>query len=65
MMNNPVGAQVGRFTNAHALPNSEDDNLWSTFDISVGHDDGFEVPSYEAVVEQLENQYGRLGSQHR
>jgi hypothetical protein len=43
----------------------KNDNLWSTFDISVGHDDGFEVPSYEAVVEQLENQYGRLGSQHR
>jgi hypothetical protein len=28
MMHNPVDAQVGRFTNAHALPNSEDDNLW-------------------------------------
>jgi hypothetical protein len=53
MMNNPVGAQVGRFTNAHALPNSEDDNLWSTFDISVGLDDGFEVSSYEAEVKRF------------
>jgi hypothetical protein len=53
MMNNPVGTQVGRFTNAHALPNSEDDNLWSTFDISVGLDDGFEVSSYEAEVKRF------------
>jgi hypothetical protein len=37
MINNPTDARVGRFTNA--------------FDISVGLDDGFKVPSYEAVVE--------------
>jgi len=33
-------------------------------DVSVGLDDGFEVPSYESVVERLENRYGRL-AHHR
>ena len=65
LMNNPVDAWVGRFTKANALPNSADDNFWSTFDISVGLNDGFEVPSYEAVVERLENQYDRRASWHR
>ncbi len=51
MMNTPVDVQVGRFTNAHKLPSSEDDNLWTTFDVSVGRGDVFKVPSYEAVVE--------------
>jgi hypothetical protein len=42
MMNNPIDARAGR-SNAHALPNSEGDNLWLTFDISVGLDDGIKV----------------------
>lgn len=46
-------------------PTHEDNNLWSTFDISVGLDGGFKVLPYEAVVEQLENWYGRLPSQCR
>jgi hypothetical protein len=38
MMNNLIDAPVGRFTNVHALSNSEDDSLWSMFNISVGLD---------------------------
>lgn len=30
---------------------SEDYNLWSIFDISVGLDDGFKLPSCKGVVE--------------
>jgi len=64
IMSNPVDARNGSFGSVIALPNGDDENLWSTFDVSVGLDDGFEVPSYESVVERLENRYGRLAN-HR
>jgi hypothetical protein len=40
MIHNPVDARVGRCTDANALTNSDDDNLWCTFDITAGLDDG-------------------------
>jgi hypothetical protein len=55
----PIDAQVGRFTDVNALPNSDEDNLWCTFDITIGLDDGYEFPADDTVVEHLEKWYGR------
>lgn len=62
MINNPVGACLGKFPDS--IPFSDDSNLWDVFDIWVGLDDVFELPEDEAVVEWLQNQYGRLGDRH-
>jgi len=63
MLNNPARACLGNFPGT--LPFSYDLNLWDTFDIQVGLDDVFEQPTDEAVIQRLQNRYGRLGDQRR
>jgi len=59
MLNHPARACLGNFPDT--LPFSNDLNLWETFDIQVGLDDVFEQQTDEAVIQQLQNRYGRLG----
>jgi len=63
MLNNPARAHLGNFP--HTLPFSNDVNLWETFGIQVGLNDVFEQPTDEAVIQQLQNRYGRLGERCR
>jgi hypothetical protein len=57
LQKNPNGALV----NAEAPPFSDDDNLWNTFDITIGLDDSFDQPMDNDVLQHLENLFIRLG----
>jgi hypothetical protein len=52
----PTDACLHRFSSAEAIPFSNDDYLWSTFDISVSLDDIFDLTSDEIIV-HLENRF--------
>ncbi len=52
MMNNPDDARAGRFLDANVFLNSDDDNLWHTFDTTVRFGGGFEVPAYMIQVKK-------------
>jgi hypothetical protein len=59
MMNNPTSARLGNYPGSSAF--NSDENLWESFDISVGLDDVFEQPMDDIIIERLENRYERLG----
>jgi hypothetical protein len=60
LLNNPTDARLGRYSWAESPPFSNDDHLWSTFDISVGLDDSFDQPSDDVVISRLENRFRKL-----
>ena len=60
MMNNPTSAWSGNYPGSSAF--SSDENLWESFDISVGLDDVFEQPKDDIIIKRLENRYEDLGT---
>jgi hypothetical protein len=44
MLNNPSVACLEKFSDAESLPLIDDNNLWSTLNISFGLDDSFDQP---------------------
>ncbi len=62
-MNNPTSAQLGNYPGSSAF--SSDENIWESFDISVGLDVVFEQPTDDIIIERLENRYERLGDRRR
>jgi len=65
MINNPEQARLGKFSSADGIEFSDDSNLWSTFDITVGLDDVFEQPTDEAIIQRLQNRYTKLTDRRR
>jgi hypothetical protein len=63
MIDNPAAARLGNYPGS--TPFSNDSNLWSTFDISIGLDDVFEQPTDEVIIDRLQNRYERLGDRRR
>jgi hypothetical protein len=61
----PSGGNLGTLLDAEAPPFSDDDNLWNTFDITVGLDDSFNQPADHDVFQHLENRFNRLGERQR
>jgi hypothetical protein len=47
MMKNPSGGHLRTILDTEAPPFSDDDNLWNTFDITVGLDESFVQPAYK------------------
>jgi len=48
---------------AEAPPFGDDENLWNTFDITVGLDDSYDQPTDDDIQEQLENHFN-AGHRH-
>ena len=65
MINNPELARLGSFHSADSMEFSNDSNLWSSFDVTVGLDDVFEQPTDEAVMQRLQNRYSKLADRRR
>ena len=57
-----MDAHLGRYLCAKSIPFSNDNYLWSTFDVSVGLDDSFEQPSDDVVFSHLENRFQNLNN---
>jgi hypothetical protein len=60
LLSNPTDARLHRLSSAEAIPFSNDDYLWSTFDVSVGLGDSFGLPSDDEIIGHLENRYQKL-----
>jgi hypothetical protein len=65
MLKNQSGGNLGTLLDAEAPPFSNDDNLWNTFDITVGLDDSFDQPVDNEVLQHLENWFHRLGERRK
>ena len=55
MINNSELACLGNFHSVDSMEFSNDSNLRSSFDVTVGLDDVFEQPTDEAVMQRLQN----------
>ena len=65
MIYNPTAAHLSNFTADDGIPFCADCHLWDTLDICVGLDDVFEQPTYEAVIQRLQDRYHKLGDRCR
>jgi hypothetical protein len=57
LLNHPTDAHLGRLSSTESVSFSNDDYLWSTFDISVGLDDSLDQHSDDIVISRLENRF--------
>jgi len=55
----------GILLDAEAPPFGDDENLWNTFDITVGLDDSYDQPTDDDIQERLENNFNNLSDRRR
>jgi hypothetical protein len=55
----------GVLLDAEAPPFGDDENLWNTFDITIGLDDSYDQPTDDDIQEHVENRFNNLCERHR